>query len=54
MYSEGLGGGGVRVRSAAGHVGLRRRSSLFGYIPFLQNDLSLPGGQLALVVTHGS
>lgn len=33
--------------------GGRRPSSLFGYIPFLQDDLSLPGGQLGLVVAHG-
>lgn len=28
-------------------------SSLFGYVPFLQDDLSLPGGQLGLVVAQG-
>lgn len=30
-----------------------RDTSLFGYIPFLQNDLSLPGRQLGLVVAQG-
>lgn len=53
MYNKGLGGKGVRVGHAAGHVGVRLHSSLFGYIPFLQDDLSLPGGQLGLVVAHG-
>lgn len=36
-----------------GRFGGRQPSSLFGHIPFLQDDLSLPGGQLGLVIAQG-
>lgn len=47
------GGGGVRMGHTAGQRRRRWPSSLFGYIPFLQDDLSLPGGQLGLVIAQG-
>lgn len=43
----------MRVGRTVGHRRGRWPSSLFGYIPFLQDDLSLPGGQLGLVVAQG-
>lgn len=49
----GGGWGGVRMGRTAGQRRRRWPSSLFGYIPFLQDDLSLPGGQLGLVIAQG-
>lgn len=45
--------GWVRMGCTAGQRKRRRPSSLFGYISFLQDDLSLPGGQLGLVIAQG-
>lgn len=54
MFSQGPGWGGwVRMGRTAGQGRGRWPSSLFGYIPFLQDDLSLPGGQLGLVIAQG-
>lgn len=57
LFGVGLKNGGGRhfgpsVRGRRTLQG-KRSSSLFGYVPFLQNDLPLPGGQLGLIVAHG-
>lgn len=41
---------GVWWDPVAGVVKRRQPSSLFGHVAFLQDDLSLPGGQLGLVI----
>lgn len=40
----------MRVETAEEQKMGRQPSSLFGDIPFLQDDLPLPGGQLGLVI----